>query len=51
MVNIMQGADPGQARMPQTLNEIRQPLRAGQHEQSLGFLQGMGGEVGQVHQQ
>ena len=37
--------------MPQTLNEIRQALRAGQREQSAGSLQGMGGEIGQVRQQ
>ena len=51
MVNVMKGTNPGQVRMPQTLNEIRQPLRAGQHEQSVGPLQGISGEVRQVRQQ
>ena len=41
VVYVMKGANLGQARMPQTLNDVRQTLRAGQHEHPAGPLQRM----------
>ena len=49
--DVIELADPMQVGVLETIQDLGQVLRAGQHHQHPGWFQGMGSKGGQVRQQ